>query len=218
MNINTDAIDDVALALLYLTLHDRYRAWKGFDWDVLNRLYERGFIEDPVNKTKSVIFTEEGLRESERLFNQHFVIPERPGNRFNELLTHDTRGSTNGEVFLCQADRVRWPRPQLASRDRFHPRKPILEHLNGSRIVRAGRQPKEDFQTPARHDARDAFCVPIDDKAERLLVFRDLWFRHKHFHGRCRDNLEAIGRVAWKAQRVVRSGFHQSTRCFSSVS
>ena len=44
MNINTDAIDEVALALLYLTLHDRYRAWKGFDWDVLNRLYERGLI------------------------------------------------------------------------------------------------------------------------------------------------------------------------------
>jgi hypothetical protein len=44
---------------------------------VLNRLYERGFIDDPVNKTKSVIFTEEGLRESEQLFNQHFVISDR---------------------------------------------------------------------------------------------------------------------------------------------
>ncbi|WP_454862674.1 DUF6429 family protein [Paraburkholderia fungorum] len=80
MNINIDAIDEVALALLYLTLHERSRAWKSFDWDVLNRLYERGFIEDPVNKTKSVIFTEEGLRESERLFNQKFVIPEPPKN------------------------------------------------------------------------------------------------------------------------------------------
>jgi hypothetical protein len=80
MTINTDAIDEVALALLYLTLHDQYRAWKGFDWDVLKRLYERGFIEDPVNKTKSVIFTEEGLHESERLFNEHFVIPERTEN------------------------------------------------------------------------------------------------------------------------------------------
>ena len=76
MNINTDAVDEVALALLYLTLHDHSRAWKGFDWDVLNRLYERGFIRDPVNKTKSVIFTEEGLRESERLFNQHFVVSD----------------------------------------------------------------------------------------------------------------------------------------------
>jgi len=27
-----------------------------------------------------MIFTEEGLRESERLFNQHFVIRERIGN------------------------------------------------------------------------------------------------------------------------------------------
>ncbi|SOE92612.1 hypothetical protein SAMN05414139_05353 [Burkholderia sp. D7] len=80
MNINTDAIDEVALALLYLSLHDRFRAWKGFDWDVPNRLYERGFIEDPVNKTKSVSYTEEGLRESEGIFNQHFVIPEKTGN------------------------------------------------------------------------------------------------------------------------------------------
>jgi hypothetical protein len=44
MNINTDAIDEVALALLYLTLHDHNRAWKGFDWDVLNRLYERASL------------------------------------------------------------------------------------------------------------------------------------------------------------------------------
>jgi hypothetical protein len=77
MNINTDAIDEVTLALLYLTLHDQYRAWKGFDWDALNRLYEKGFICDPVNKTKSVVFTEEGLRESERLFKRHFVLPDR---------------------------------------------------------------------------------------------------------------------------------------------
>ena len=79
MNINTDSIDEVALALLYLTLHDHNRAWKGFDWEVLNRLYERGLIDDPVNKTKSVIFTEEGLRESERLFKQHFVMAASTG-------------------------------------------------------------------------------------------------------------------------------------------
>ena len=77
MNINTDAIDEAALALLYLTLHDRYRAWKGFDWDVLNRLYEKGFICDPVNKTKSVVFTDEGLRESERLFKRHFTVSDK---------------------------------------------------------------------------------------------------------------------------------------------
>jgi hypothetical protein len=74
MHINTAAIDDAVLALLYLTVHDRDRAWKSFDWDALNRLYERGLIGDPVNKAKSVILTEKGLRESERLFQQQFVI------------------------------------------------------------------------------------------------------------------------------------------------
>ena len=52
MNINTDAIDEAVLALLCLTLHDGNRAWKGFDWDTLNRLHERGLIDDPVNKAK----------------------------------------------------------------------------------------------------------------------------------------------------------------------
>jgi hypothetical protein len=41
MNINTDAIDEVALARHYLTLHDQYRAWKSFNWDVLNCLKKR---------------------------------------------------------------------------------------------------------------------------------------------------------------------------------
>ncbi|MBO9355062.1 hypothetical protein GG851_13785 [Bordetella petrii] len=79
MNINTAAIDDAALALLYLTLHDGNRAWKGLDWDVLDRLHERGLIANPANKTKSVVLTEEGLQESERLFNKHFVTPGNGG-------------------------------------------------------------------------------------------------------------------------------------------
>lgn len=74
MNIDTAAIDDAVLALLYLTLHDRDRAWKSFDWDALNRLHERGLIYDPVNRAKSVAFTEAGLRMSERLFKRRFLV------------------------------------------------------------------------------------------------------------------------------------------------
>jgi hypothetical protein len=37
--MDTDRIDKAVL-----TLHDGNRAWKGFDWDVLNRLYDQGFI------------------------------------------------------------------------------------------------------------------------------------------------------------------------------
>lgn len=72
MDVDEEKIDRAVLALLYLTLHDKYRAWKSFDWDVMNRLYEKGFICDPVNKTKSVVFTDAGLAESERLFKELF--------------------------------------------------------------------------------------------------------------------------------------------------
>jgi hypothetical protein len=74
MEIDTDRIDQTVLALLYLGLHDGCRAWKGFDWAAMDRLHEKGFISDPVSKAKSVVFTEEGLREAERLFSELFAV------------------------------------------------------------------------------------------------------------------------------------------------
>jgi hypothetical protein len=72
MALKTDKIDDAALALLYLTLHDDYRAWKGFDWDVLGRLHDKGMIDNPVGKVKSVAFTQEGLERAKALFEAMF--------------------------------------------------------------------------------------------------------------------------------------------------
>ena len=72
MATNKDKIDDAALALLYITLHDDYRAWKGMDWGVLGRLHEKGMIHDPVGKVKSVAFTDEGLERAKRLFKEKF--------------------------------------------------------------------------------------------------------------------------------------------------
>ncbi|WP_255418968.1 hypothetical protein [Paraglaciecola sp. MB-3u-78] len=40
MDIDKDKIDDAALALMYLTLHDNFRVWKQIDWEVTNRLYQ----------------------------------------------------------------------------------------------------------------------------------------------------------------------------------
>jgi hypothetical protein len=34
-------IDETVLALLHLTLHDGGRAWKGFDWETMNRLRQK---------------------------------------------------------------------------------------------------------------------------------------------------------------------------------
>jgi uncharacterized protein DUF6429 len=72
MAVDEDKIDDTVLALLCLTLHDGYRAWKGFDWDVMNRLHEKGMIGDPVNKAKSVGLTEKGLQRSKELVEKMF--------------------------------------------------------------------------------------------------------------------------------------------------
>jgi len=73
LKIDNDRIDDAVLALLQLVLHDNVRAWKGFDWDTLDRLHAKGLISDPRTNAKSVVLTEEGLRQSERLFNEMFT-------------------------------------------------------------------------------------------------------------------------------------------------
>jgi hypothetical protein len=73
MEIDAERVDAAVLALLLLGLHDGCRVWKGFDWDAMERLHKKGFISDPVGKAKSVILTEEGQREADRLFAEMFT-------------------------------------------------------------------------------------------------------------------------------------------------
>jgi hypothetical protein len=75
MNYDEEKIDEMVLALLYLTtFRDKLevRAWKGLDWDSLNRLHEKGYISDPRSKAKSVMLSREGARLSAELFRKHF--------------------------------------------------------------------------------------------------------------------------------------------------
>ena len=58
--------------LLCLTLHDGTHAWKGFDFAVMDRLHEKGFIPDPRGKSKSVVLTEERTARSKALFEAKF--------------------------------------------------------------------------------------------------------------------------------------------------
>jgi hypothetical protein len=73
MELDEDKIDDAVLALLRLTLHDERRAWKGFEWDALDRLHRKGLIGDPVGKAKSVVLTDEGLARSAALLETLFA-------------------------------------------------------------------------------------------------------------------------------------------------
>ena len=74
MTHDTDKIDKAVLALLQLGLHDENRTWKTFDWEAMNRLYEKGFILNPVGKVKSVALTDLGMVESRRLFTSLFEV------------------------------------------------------------------------------------------------------------------------------------------------
>ena len=77
MDYSKEKVEEMVLALMWLVMHgDKYgvRAWKSFDWDTLDRLYEKGLISDPKSKAKSVALSEEAVKLSESLFRKHFGI------------------------------------------------------------------------------------------------------------------------------------------------
>jgi len=72
---DTAKLDEVVLALLHLnsfTDHGATRAWKGFDWDSLDRLHARGLISEPRSQARSVVLSDDGVRMAEELFARHF--------------------------------------------------------------------------------------------------------------------------------------------------
>ena len=76
MEIDEEKVDDMVLALLYLTTFEdkpKFRAWKGHNWDALDRLHQKDFISDPATKAKSVILTESGAKRSQELFEKYFT-------------------------------------------------------------------------------------------------------------------------------------------------
>jgi Domain of unknown function (DUF6429) len=76
MRYDESKIDEVVLAVLYLTAFERDGAtfaWKGIDWEATNRLFERGLIDDPKGKAKSILFTSEGLARAKVAANRLFA-------------------------------------------------------------------------------------------------------------------------------------------------
>ena len=80
MAIDWAKVDEVTLALLSLTSfqeHGVTRAWKGHDFEVMNRLHAKGWIENPVGQAKSVMLTEAGIQQSQALLERHFGKDDR---------------------------------------------------------------------------------------------------------------------------------------------
>ncbi len=79
LTYNADKVDEMILALLYLTSsRDQYatRAWKGLPTQTLDRLFRKGYISDPSDKSPSMILSEEAATRSKELFFKYFDAKE----------------------------------------------------------------------------------------------------------------------------------------------
>ena len=72
MNHDPAKIEEVVLALLGASEVDNGRAWKGYDFDVMDALHEKGYITNPRSRSKSIQLTEDGLALARKLADRYF--------------------------------------------------------------------------------------------------------------------------------------------------
>lgn len=65
-------IEEAALALLGAFEFENGRAWKRFDFDVMQSLADQGLISDPRGKSESVRLTPEGMARAKALADRLF--------------------------------------------------------------------------------------------------------------------------------------------------
>jgi hypothetical protein len=76
MEYDMKLIDDAVLALLAAYSSDDGNAWKGYDFEIMNRLHEQGLISNPVNRNKSIWLTEEGVERGREIAERMFGAKE----------------------------------------------------------------------------------------------------------------------------------------------
>lgn len=73
MQYDDKLIEEAVLALLATFSFDKGNAWKGFDFGVMDRLHEHGFITNPVGRAKSIWLTPEGLERGRQIADRLFA-------------------------------------------------------------------------------------------------------------------------------------------------
>lgn len=73
-------IKELTLLLLYLTswtekepFGDYQRAWKGYDFDILNELGNENMIGKSSHKSKSISITKEGIEKAKELMKKYGI-------------------------------------------------------------------------------------------------------------------------------------------------
>ena len=70
---------EAALGLQSLSLHEQNRVWKALDWDLMDVLFQRGWIRAPKSKAKSVMLTPTGAALAREFLGRHFGAQPRRG-------------------------------------------------------------------------------------------------------------------------------------------
>ncbi|TWC72828.1 hypothetical protein FBY10_103471 [Pseudomonas sp. SJZ103] len=86
MEYDDKLIEEAVLALLATFSFDNGNAWKGFDFETMNRLHENGFISNPMNKSKSIWLTAEGLERGRQIADRLFGV----GTQVKHICESDT--------------------------------------------------------------------------------------------------------------------------------
>lgn len=76
MKYDDALIEEAVLALLATFCSDSGNAWKGYDFEVMNRLHTQGLITNPVNRNKSIWLTEQGLERGREIADRLFAARE----------------------------------------------------------------------------------------------------------------------------------------------
>jgi len=74
MKYDENLIEEAVLALLVTFSADNGNTWKGYDFEITNRLHEHGFVRDPVNKSKSIWLTPEGMERGRQIADRLFGV------------------------------------------------------------------------------------------------------------------------------------------------
>lgn len=78
MKYDEKLIEETVLALLAAFSFDNGNAWKGFDFEVMNRLHAQGLIDNPANRNKSILLTPEGLERGSAIADRLFGEKDTP--------------------------------------------------------------------------------------------------------------------------------------------
>jgi hypothetical protein len=174
---NIDRAADFVLALMHLDVHDVDRAWKGYPWDVLERLFERGLITDPRGKARSVALSGEGLLEAKRQFETLLAVSDRSSHE----AARPKATSTLPDVQRVVAERLLTPLREPHADPTVNAKLRIGFRFEANTVILFESRPR--FQNPSEWQEEPVAKFKFNKSAQRWLLycmFRDLkWHEYE---------------------------------------